>query len=166
MLFLAPDDLRLTTVDAILARRDMTLAFARGDVSGMPLAAALHCDWLALDADSRLILGSPSVWSGVFRRLGPRADRFHFLGRGALGAEEAVREGLADVLVAPGADPVEWLAGWIGARSTRALDAAAPLIRSRGGDVAERSMFSALFAVGEPQKGLTAFLAKRTAQWT
>jgi enoyl-CoA hydratase/carnithine racemase len=73
---------------------------------------------------------------------------------------------LADVLVPAGADPVEWFAGWIGGRSTRALDAAAALIRGRGGDVTERFAFARLFAAGEPREGLAAFLEKRRPEWT
>jgi enoyl-CoA hydratase/carnithine racemase len=82
-----------------------------------------------------------------------------------LTAEDAVREGLADALVPSGADPVEWLAGWIGGRSTLALDEAAALIRGRGGDVTERFAFARLFATGEPQEGLAAFLEKRRPNW-
>jgi len=37
--------------------------------------------------------------------------------------------GLLDALVPFGCDPVEWLAGWVGGRSTLALDTAAALIR-------------------------------------
>jgi len=42
-----------------------------------------------------------------------------------------------------------------------ALDAAANLIRRRGGDVLERAEFARLFAAGEPQRGLAAFLNRR-----
>jgi hypothetical protein len=39
------------------------------------------------------------------------------------------------------------------------------LIRSRGGDRLERAEFARLFALGEPQKGLGAFLAKKPASF-
>jgi hypothetical protein len=73
---------------------------------------------------------------------------------------------LVDALVPAGANPVEWFAGWIGGRSTIALDAAAALIRGWGGDVSERFEFARLFATGQPQEGLAAFLEKRLPKWT
>ena len=46
-------------------------------------------------------------------------------------------------------------------RSRVALEAAARLIASRGGDALERATFAWLFATGIPQEGLAAFLEKR-----
>ena len=166
MIFFRPADLLRASLDEILARREMTIAFAAGSLRGSALAAALHCDWLAIDAAALLVIDSPAAWSGAIGRIGSRASRLHLLGGMTVDADAAVREGLADTLVASGADPVEWLAGWTGGRNTLALDAAATLIRARGGDVTERSAFAHLFATGEPQEGLTAFLEKRTANWT
>ena len=57
-------------------------------------------------------------------------------------------------------EPEQWLEEWTRHRSVLALDSAAMLIRSRGGDRLERAEFARLFAIGEPQKGLGAFLAK------
>jgi enoyl-CoA hydratase/carnithine racemase len=82
-----------------------------------------------------------------------------------MNAEEAVREGLADALVPIGADPVEWFAEWLSGRSTLALDTAAALTRGRGGDMTERIAFARLFATGEPQEGVGAFLEKRRPKW-
>jgi hypothetical protein len=62
-------------------------------------------------------------------------------------------DGVADM------DFVEWQE-----RSGLALDAAARLIRSRGGDALERAEFARLFAAGEPQKGLTAWLESRSTR--
>jgi hypothetical protein len=50
---------------------------------------------------------------------------------------------------------------WLGGRSALALDTAASLVALRGGDTLERAAFAWLFAAGEPQEGLRAFLDKR-----
>ncbi|HXH37879.1 MAG TPA: hypothetical protein VNN08_04590 [Thermoanaerobaculia bacterium] len=165
MIFLSPPDLAIADLDDIASRRDMTVAFATGQLHGRPLAAALHCDWLAIEEGAAMVIDSPEAWSGAIGRIGARAYRLHLLGRATVSAEEAVREGLADALVPSGADPVEWFAGWAGGRSTLALDTAAALIRGRGGDVTERFAFARLFATGEPQQGLAAFLEKRRPKW-
>jgi enoyl-CoA hydratase/carnithine racemase len=165
MIFLSPADLAVADLDDITSRRDMTVAFATGQLRGRPLAAALHCDWLAIEEGASIVIDSPEAWSGAIGRIGRRAYRLHLLGRATLGAEEAVREGLADALVPSGADPVQWFVDWVGGRSTLALDTAAALIRGRGGDVTERFAFARLFATGEPQEGLAAFLEKRRPKW-
>ena len=166
MIFLAPAELASANLDAITSHRGMTVAFAAGELRGRAAAAALHCDWLAMEANAAITLDSAAAWSGAIGRIGARAYRLHLLGSATLDAREAVREGLADALVPARGDPVEWFAGWIGGRSTRALDAAAALIRGRGGDVTERFEFARLFATGQPQEGLAAFLEKRRPDWT
>jgi enoyl-CoA hydratase/carnithine racemase len=165
MILFASADLLSANAEAIVLRREMTVAFATGRLRGHPLAAALHCDWFAIEEGSDIVIDSPDAWSGAIGRIGARAYRLHLLGRAAMNAGEAVREGLADVLVPIGADPVEWLGEWIDGRSTLALDAAAALIRGRGGDVTERFEFARLFATGEPQEGVGAFLEKRRPKW-
>lgn len=165
MIFLSPADLAVAGLDAIVSRRETTVAFAAGQLRGLPLAAALHCDWLAIEEGATIVIDSSEAWSGAIGRIGARAYRLHLLGRATLSAQEAVREGLADALVPSGADPVEWFADWVGRRSTLALDTAAALIRGRGGDVTERFAFARLFATGEPQEGLAAFLEKRRPKW-
>jgi hypothetical protein len=139
----------------VLGRDEMIVAVGEGQLSGDALACALHSDWLMLASDARLIIGTPRTWSGVIWRMG----------RGALAlllmSDEEKRERLADLLVPPGRDPLQWAIEWVGARSAVALDAAANLIRRRGGDVLERAEFARLFAAGEPQRGLAAFLNKR-----
>jgi len=165
MILLSPADLHTADVEDIASRADMTIAFVTGELRGRPLAAALHCDWLAIDEGASIVIDSPEAWSGAIGRIGGRAYRLHLLGRAMLRAEEAVREGLADVLVPSGADPVQWFVDWVGGRSTLALDTAAALIRGRGGDVTERFAFARLFATGEPQEGLAAFLEKRKPKW-
>jgi enoyl-CoA hydratase/carnithine racemase len=165
MILFTPADLAIADVEAIASRREIHVAFATGQLRGNSLAAALHCDWFAIEEGSAVVIDSPQAWSGAIGRLGARAYRLHLLGRATLDAAEAVREGLADVLVPIGADPVEWFAEWIGGRSTLALDAAAALIFRRGGDVTERFEFARLFATGEPQEGVGAFLEKRRPKW-
>jgi enoyl-CoA hydratase/carnithine racemase len=165
MILLTPAELDTVDLEVIAAHAELTASFAVGKLRGRAAAAALHCDWLAIEAGAVIDIDSPRAWSGAIGRIGARAYRLHLLGRATLNAEDAVREGLADVLVPFGCDPVEWLAGWIGGRSTRALDVAAALIRGRGGNVTERSAFARLFATGEPQEGLTAFLEKRRPVW-
>jgi hypothetical protein len=71
---------------------------------------------------------------------------------------------IADLLVPAGRDPLQWTNEWVGARSAIALDAAANLIRRRGGDLLERAEFARLFAAGEPQKGLAAWLESRSTK--
>ena len=71
---------------------------------------------------------------------------------------------IADLLVPAGRDPLQWTAEWVGTRSAIALDAAANLIRRNGGDILERAEFARLFAAGEPQKGLAAWLESRSTK--
>jgi hypothetical protein len=63
-------------------------------------------------------------------------------------------------------DAEAWCANWLKGRSVLALDSAATLIRSRGGDRLERAEFARLFATGEPQTGLGAFLAKKSPRYS
>jgi hypothetical protein len=91
----------------------------------------------------------------VVWRIGAKALRLYALGG---------IEGIADALVPPGTDSVEWVAGWIGGRNQLALDAAARLIGGRGGDETERAEFARLFAIGEPQEGLAAWLESRSTK--
>jgi enoyl-CoA hydratase/carnithine racemase len=166
MIFLTPDALQSADIEAIASHRELTVALATGTLRGHPLAAALHCDWLAIEENATLLINSPQAWSGVIGRIGARAAYLlHLLDRTTMNAADAVGHGLADALVPFGVDPVEWLAGWIGGRGTLALDEAAALIRGRGGDVTERFAFARLFATGEPQQGLAAFLEKRRPDW-
>jgi len=166
MILLTHADLEAAGIEITASRQERTIAFAVSTLQGRALAVALHCDWLAVGESTTLIIDSPRAWSGVIGRIGARAAYLlHLNGRTVFSADDAVRHGLADALVPFGADPVEWLAGWIGGRSTLALDEAAALIRGRGGDVTERFAFARLFATGEPQQGLAAFLEKRRPDW-
>jgi hypothetical protein len=128
------------TVEEVLARREMVVAVAEGEIT----AAALLADWLVAGAEATLDWTSPETLGALVWRIGPAALRLYALGG---------IDGVAD------ADFVEWEG-----RSGLALDAAAALIRSRGGDALERAEFARLFATGEPQKGLTAWLESRSTR--
>ena len=128
------------SVDEVLSRREMIVAVAETEIT----AAALLADWLVAGADAVLDWSSPQTVGALVWRIGPAALRLYALG-GTIG--------VADM------DSVEWEA-----RSGLALDAAAALIRQRGGDALERAEFARLFATGEPQKGLAAWLESRSTK--
>jgi enoyl-CoA hydratase/carnithine racemase len=132
----------------VLARSECVIAVGDGELRGDALACALHSDYFVMRGGATLVLDTPRAWSGAVWRIGRRALRFI---NTTLPAAEAKRHALCDAL------DVEW----IGGRSALALDSAASLIRLRGGDALERAEFARLFATGEPQRGLTAFLEKR-----
>lgn len=137
----------------VLSRDAAIVAVGEGELRGDALACALHSDLLVLAHDTRIVLDTPSAWSGAVWRMGRRALTL-FLSPADI----------ADLLVPAGRDPLQWTNEWVGARSAIALDAAANLIRRRGGDVLERAEFARLFASGETQKGLTAWLELRSTK--
>ena len=58
-------------------------------------------------------------------------------------------QSLADALVPAGRDPLQWTREWVGSRSAVALDAAANLIRLRGGDKANEELMNRLNRSGD-----------------
>ena len=84
---------------------------------------------------------TPRDWAGVVWLIGSRALRLHVSG------DREVPP------VAPHATSP--------AQSSLAAESAAMLVDARGGDALERAEFARLFAIGEPQKGLRAFLDRR-----
>lgn len=152
-------------VERIAGGDELTLAVAVHDLRGLGCAAALFADFFALGETATLTLDTDEAWGGAAWRTGPVAMSLHLQSRASFTAHEAIRAGLADALVPRESDPVEWAVRWLGARSTVALQSAASLIRRRGGDAAERAEFARLFAAGEPQEGLAAFLEKRRPDW-
>ena len=164
MFFLA-DDALAGALDRVLSRRECAVAFAGSDVRGDRAAALLHCDWAVIAADASIAIDTPEAWSGAIWRIGRGALRL-LTTSGTVSAEQALRDGLVDAVVAAGTDPLQWLNGWLAGRSEIALDSAAALIRLRGGDPLERAEFARMFGVGEPQIGLAAFLEKRKPQWS
>lgn len=184
MRFLAPDELAsvdATVLDALHERSELLVACGSGAVRGLSAAALMMADYAVLDVHATLHLdgvgdqGSgrhgdtlrpltpdsrSQTWSAVVHRIGRRALRLHIDGRTTLTAPEAHAAELIDELI--DGDPREWLDRWLRGRSTLALDSAAMLIRNRGGDALERAEFARLFAIGEPQRGLRAFLSRRS----
>jgi len=156
MLFLPPEELRdfdARALERLLGRPDCTVAFAEGEVRGHPAAALLFADYAVLRAGANLIVETPESWAAAAWRLGRGALRWHL--RGA--APEEIVDEITTV------DPQDWLSRWMQNRSTPALDSAAALVRMRGGDRLERAEFARLFAAGEPQTGMAAFLSKTKA---
>ena len=127
-------------VDEVLSRREMIVAVAEREIT----AAALLADYLIADDGAALDWSSPETLGALVWRIGRQALRLYALGG---------TDGVADT------DFVEWKG-----RSGLALDAAAALIRRRGGDALERAEFARLFATGEPQKGLAAWLESRSTR--
>jgi len=115
----------------------MRVAIADGDITAEDLLA----DWLVVTETATLTidasLAGPLLW-----RLGPDAYHRYLLGELDAGA---VEDGIFT----------------LGARSELALAVAAELLTRGGGDALERAAFALLFAAGEPQEGLAAFLQKR-----
>jgi hypothetical protein len=142
-------------------RGGLVVVAGAGEVRGSAAAALLSADYAVLDTGATLHLDAPETWAAAARRVGRKALRLHIDGRVALSAEEVMAEGLCDELIE--GDPHAWLDRWMQGRSALALDSAAMLIRSRGGDALERAEFARLFAIGEPQRGLRAFLNKSSS---
>jgi hypothetical protein len=156
MLILGPADLRAfgersaRALKELLERRDLVVAFGEGEVRGLAAAALLFSDYAVLRRGATLIVDAPEAWAAVVWRLGRKALKWHLDGARA--------EDVVDEITA--AEPESWLSEWMRHRSVMALDSAAALVRGSGGDRLERAEFARLFALGEPQKGLSAFLAK------
>ncbi len=126
---------------------------------GLGAATLLFADYAVLDSGATLHLDVPEAWAAAVWRLGRGALRLPLGPLATLSSPEARNVGLCDEVIQ--GDALEWLEGWIRGRSELALDTAAMLIRTRGGDALERAEFASLFASGEPQKGMAAFLVSR-----
>lgn len=142
-------------LERLLARRELVVAVAGEDLHGLAAAAFLFADYAVLHRRARLLIDVPEGWAAAAWRLGRGVLRW------ALDGEKA--EEIVDEVIET--EPSAWLEEWTRHRSVMALDSAALLIRSRGGDRLERAEFARLFAAGEPQKGLGAFLAKTKPSW-
>jgi enoyl-CoA hydratase/carnithine racemase len=157
-------------LDRLVHRRSMAVAVGDGDMQGLPLAAACFCDFFALGEDASVDLGVhalvPEVAAAVTWRVPERARRILLGTETALGAERAHELGICDALVPRGSDSLQWTREWLGTRSLRALLSASTLIRTRGGDLAERAEFGRLFGEGEPVRGLRGFLDKKPVDFS
>lgn len=163
MLFLAPGELRAIdsgALEELLARTGIVVAAGAGEVRGLAAAALMFADYAVLDAGATVHVEAPQAWAAATRRIGRKALLLHVRQRTTLTAAEAQAEGLCDEIIE--GDPHAWLDRWMQGRSALALDSAATLIRMRGGDALERAEFARLFAIGEPQRGLEAFLSRRS----
>lgn len=118
----------------------------------------LYADVLLAARRAKLPL-TAETWGGIVWRIGARAYALYLTGATELDAVAAYEWGIVDAIT----DDPE---GWLGARSTLALASAASLIARRGGDALERAEFARLFAAGEPQEGLRAFLEKRQPRFS
>jgi enoyl-CoA hydratase/carnithine racemase len=127
------------------------ILLADGPITAQHLAADIL---LATPRATLALARDPRVWTGVVMRIGRRALDLHLSGITLLDAEGARGWGVVEGVA-------ESIESWLGGRSMLALESANDLIRLRGGDVAERAEFARLFAAGEPQEGLRAFLERR-----
>ena len=166
MRFLTPAALRglgSGALEDLPGRTDALVAAGDGDVRGLASAALLSSDYAVLDREAVVHIDTPEAWSAAGWRLGRKAFVMQVRGQTCLRAAEAVEAGVCDEVIE--GDAQTWFDGWMRDRSSMALDSAAMLIRMRGGDALERAEFARLFAAGEPQKGLRAFLEKRRPQF-
>lgn len=162
MHFLAPPDLRAidpVALEDLLGRTEFVVAAGAGEVRGLAAAALLFAGYAVLDVDAVLHIDAQQTWAAASWRLGRSALHLHLDERTTLTAAQAKSAGLCDEVIE--GDARAWLVRWMQGRSALALDSAAMLIRARGGDPLERAEFARLFATGEPQRGLRAFLGRR-----
>jgi hypothetical protein len=159
MRFLGPAELRALAdareLEELRESRELVVAYADGEVRSLAASALLFSDYAVLHASAILVVDTPESWAGAAWRLGRTTLRWALDG--------ARPEQVVDEVTELG--PQSWQEEWMRHRSVMALDSAALLIRSRGGDRLERAEFARLFAAGEPQKGLGAFLAKMKPSW-
>ena len=156
MHFLSAAELRgfeAGALEAMFERAELVVAFGEGELRGLSAAALLFADYAVLRRGAVLSIDVPEAWAAVVWRLGRKALAW-------TGEAADVVDEVTDL------EPEAWLASWQAGRSVLALDATAVLIRSRGGDRLERAEFARLFAIGEPQKGLGAFLAKKSPRYS
>jgi hypothetical protein len=163
MFFLPADALQAVdelALEDLLARSELVVAAGAGELHGLAAAALLFADYAVLDGAATVSIDAPQVWAATAWRLGRGALRLHLDQRTVLNATDAKAAGLCDEVIE--GDAREWLDRWMQGRSMVALDSAAVLIRHRGGDALERAEFARLFAIGEPQRGMRAFLGRRS----
>lgn len=139
-------------LEEVVASHECVVVTGEGELRGDAAASLLFADYAVMRRGASLHLDSAAAWAGAVWRLGDRASQL----KREWAAEECLAAGLCDRLGEFD----------LGSRSETALDSAAALVARRGGDRAERAEFARLFASGTPREGLTAFLEKRTPQFT
>ena len=157
------------------------LAAVNGFALGGGCELALCCDFIY--ASDKAKLGQPEVNLGVIpgfggtqrlaRRVGPARARELCMTGDAIGAEEALRIGLVNAVVAHAelAARVQEVARKIASKGPFAI-AAVKRVILRGEDVPlatanelEATAFAALFGTGDQREGMRAFLEKRPAKF-
>ena len=139
--------------ERLVTLRECVVVFANDETRGPASASLLLADYAVMAPHATLHVDTPAAWAGVVWRLRRDALQLHVAGRTTFDADAALEAGLIDEI----AEDAQAL---FASRSALALDAAAMLISRRGGDALERAEFARLFAIGEPQRGLAAFLGK------
>jgi len=152
-------------LEELLATRELVITIGEDELRGPAAAASLFAGWSVLCDGATIVLDTPAAWAGAAWRIGDRAYSLWLAGTTSFDAAGALKAGLCDAIVPPDREPLQWVTQWIGTRSGLALDSAAALVQRRGGDALERAEFARLFAAGEPQEGLRAFLHKRAARF-
>jgi enoyl-CoA hydratase/carnithine racemase len=165
MLLILPGEVEQWSSAAVVTRSDGVLTIAGGSLRGEALEACLLSDWLALLPGTELDLTGPLPSAGLVWRIGRKSLQLLMSGPSAMPATEALRTGLCDAIVPDEESAEEYADRLMRGRSALAFDAAAGLVRSRGGDALERAVFAWMFATGEPQRGLAAFLEKRRPEF-
>jgi len=140
--------------ERVAGSHECTIVFANGETRGAAATSLLLADYAVMSPSSVLHIDSPAAWAGVIWRIGRDAVHLHTTSKTRFDAREALDAQLIDAIDENPALLFE-------TRSAAALDSAAMLISRRGGDALERAEFARLFAIGEPQRGLAAFLGKR-----
>lgn len=138
----------------VVDARECVIVFATRESRADAAASLLFSDYAVMHPAATLHVDSAAAWAGAIWRIGEGALRLHTSARTSFTAAEARSALLIDAI----ADDARAL---FESRSELAIDAAATLIGRRGGDALERAEFARLFAIGEPQRGLAAFLSKR-----
>ena len=140
--------------ERVAGSHECTIVFANGETRGAAAGSLLLADYAVMSPSSALHIDSPAAWAGVIWRVGRDAVHLLTTSTTRFDASEALDAQLIDAIA-------ENAALLFDSRSAMALDSAATLISWQGGDALERAEFARLFAVGEPQRGLAAFLGKR-----
>ncbi len=168
--------------DRIARLPQPVIAAVNGFALGGGTELALACD--VIYASTKAQFGQPEVKIGVlpgfggtqrlFRRVGPgRAAEMIYAGE-SINAEEALRIGLVNLVVAPEellsrartlAEKIAQRAPQAVAMSKRALNEGMEMGLAQG-NALERRLFADLFSTADQKEGMAAFLEKRTANFT